>query len=311
MRLSRRQFCQTTLKTTAAFAAGANWLPAVSLCADDKDSFQLSYIVASAMYGKTPLAELVPEIRKTGADSIEIWAQPHGNQREQIDEMGEEAFLNLLKDNKVQLGSFTCFKYGIFNMQPEMELVKRLGGDMVICNTSKPKDESDLKSEIVKFAEQMKPHIEFAENLGITIGVENHGGGLINTPDSIRYLMEIVESPNLGLAMAPYHLPQDPGLIARLIKDLGKRLVHFQAWEHGDGCMTKLPKEQEMLQLPHRGPLDWKPILAALKEINYQGRTEIFMHPVPRGIPILPEVSQVTDEINAARRYLEAELAQV
>lgn len=70
------------------------------------------------------------------------------------------------------------------------------------------------------------------------------------------------------------------------------------------GCMTKLPKDQELMQLPHRGPLDWTPLLAALKEIDYQGRTEIFMHPVPRGIPILDTTDAVTAEINAARDYL-------
>ena len=311
MQLSRRQFCQSTLATSAALATGSSFLPAKSLFAGADTPFRLNYIVASAMYGKTPLAELVPEIPKTGAEYIEIWAERHGNQREQIDELGEEAFLELLKENNVKLGSFTCFKFGIFKMRPEMELVHRLVGDMVICNTGKPQDDSNLKAEVRKFAEQLQPHVEFAESLGITIGVENHGGGLINTPDSIRYLMDFVGSKNLGLAMAPYHLPQDPELIANLIQDLDTRLVHFQAWEHGMGCITKLPKEQEMLQLPHRGPLDWKPILAALKAINYAGRTEIFMHPVPRGIPILPEVSQVTEEINAARKYLEAELAQV
>ena len=313
MRLSRRDFCRFALNSavlsSTSFTAGTGLFPAVSLCAEDQP-FKLKYIVASAMYGKTPLAQLVPEVPETGAEYLEIWAERHGNQREQIDEMGEDAFLALLEEHNVKLGSFTCFKFGIFNMQPEMELVNRLGGDMVICNTPGPKNltGSELKTEIKKFTEKMKPHVEFAENLDITIGVENHGGGLINSPDSIRYLMEAITSPKLGLAMAPYHLPQDPELMAKLITDVDSRLVHIQAWEHGMGCMTKLPKEQELMQLPHRGPLDWKPILAALKKINYQGRTEIFMHPVPRGIPILPEVAEVTAEINAARKYLESEL---
>src|SRR5690606_39097047 len=78
-----------------------------------------------------------------------------------------------------------------------------------------------------------------------------------------------------------------------------------------DGCMQKLPKEQELKQLPHRGPLDWTPLLAALKEIDYQGRTEIFMHPVPRGIPILPTIEEVTAEINAARAYLQERLRAI
>ncbi len=289
-------------------------MTAASLCAAEQTTeFKLKYIVASCMYGKTPLAKIVPEVHKTGADSLEIWASPHGNQREQIDEMGADAFVQLLQKHNVSLGSFTCFKYGIFKMQPEMKLVKRLGGEMVICNSGGPKNLSgtELKSAVKKFAEKMKPHIATAEELGVIIGVENHAGGVIASPDSIRFLMDEVDSSHLGLAMAPYHLPQDPEVIGTLIEDLGPRLVHIQAWEHGMGCTKKLPKEQELMQLPHRGPLDWKPILASLKKIQYQGRTEIFMHPVPRGIPILPSVEEVTAEMNAAREHLEQILKSV
>ena len=75
--------------------------------------------------------------------------------------------------------------------------------------------------------------------------------------------------------------------------------------------MEKLPKEEELLQMPGRGPLDFKPILAALARISYQGWTEIFMHPVPRGIPILPTTAEVTEEINRARSYLESCLSEI
>jgi sugar phosphate isomerase/epimerase len=78
----------------------------------------------------------------------------------------------------------------------------------------------------------------------------------------------------------------------------------FYAWQHGDGCMTKLPKEQELLQMPGRGPLDFGPLVKALVDIKYQGWTEIFMHPVPRGIPILETAQEVTAEINKSRAYL-------
>lgn len=305
--LTRRGFHRFVAGTIAS-ASLARFAPAA-----DDDGFRLRYVVASCMYGKVPLAELLPEVRKTGAEHIEIWAERHGNQREQIDEMGEERFAEVLEEHDVKLGGFTCFKYGIFNMQGEMQLVSRLGGDLCICNTSKPKGLADdgLKAAVIDFAEQLKPHVEFAEEVGVTIGVENHSGGLINTPDSLGWLMDAIPSNSLGIAMAPYHLPQDTQRISRLITDLGERLVHFQAWEHGKGCMQKLPKQLELMQLPHRGPLDWTPLLAALKAINYPGRTEIFMHPVPRGIPILPTIEEVTAEINAGRAYLEACLARI
>ena len=144
-----------------------------------------------------------------------------------------------------------------------------------------------------------------AEEAGVTIGIENHGHALIATPDSIRYFAELAGSPNLGIALAPYHLPQDEDLLGRLIEDLGPKLVHFYAWQHGMGCMTKLPKEEELQQMPGRGPLDFRPLLAALAKIDYQGWVEIFMHPVPRGIPILDTAELVTAEINRARQYLE------
>ena len=83
----------------------------------------------------------------------------------------------------------------------------------------------------------------------------------------------------------------------------------FYAWQHGMGCSKKLPKEQELLQMPGRGELDFAPLLSALASVDYQGWTEIFMHPVPRGIPILETTAEVTAEINRSRAYL-AKLAQ-
>jgi sugar phosphate isomerase/epimerase len=59
------------------------------------------------------------------------------------------------------------------------------------------------------------------------------------------------------------------------------------------------------MQLPGRGEMDFVPIVAALKKINYSGWTEVFMHPVPRGISILPTAAEVTSEIKGVRNYLE------
>ena len=93
--------------------------------------------------------------------------------------------------------------------------------------------------------------------------------------------------------------------MARLIQQLGNSISVFYAWQHGMGCHKKLPKDQELMQLPGRGTLSFEPLLSALKKIDNSGWTEIFMHPVPRGIPILETTSQVTDEINHSRKYLE------
>ena len=273
--------------------------------------FELNYILASCMYGTTPLAEIVPEVKKSGNEHIDIWPRVHGNQREQVESMGNDVFAALLTTHGVGLGISTRFDLGPFGLEEEMAFVREFGASLIVTGSKGPKGlvGEELRAAVADFAKGLKPHIAAAEKHDITISIENHGSALIETPDSMKWLIEFTDSPHLGIALAPYHLPDDAELVAKLIEALGQGLALFYAWQHGMGCHEKLPKEQELLQLPGRGTLDFAPILAALKKINYSGWTEIFMHPVPRGIPILDSTEDVTGEINRARHYLD-ELAQ-
>jgi len=305
-RTSRREFLGLVVGSVGIGLASA------PLQSQDK-FFRLKYIVASSMYGRMKLSEILPEVRKAGAEYIDIWPEGHANQREQIEDMGHQQFAEMLKQNRIKLGILTRYDLGPFELKDEIQVVKKLGGSMVICGSRGPgnlKGDS-LKVAVRKFIEKMKPQINSAEEIGITIGIENHSNSLIQSPDSMRWFAEFTDSRHIGIALAPYHMPQESALIARLIADLDKNLVHFYAWQYGLGCHKKLPKEQELLQLPGRGGLDFVPIVSALKEINYRGWTEVFMHPVPRGIPILPTATQVTTEINRSCSYLESCLVKV
>ena len=258
------------------------------------------------MYGYTKLAEILPEVTKIGAAALDIWPKVHGNQREQLDELGEQRFAQMLKQHNVTLGCITQYKLGPFGLQQEMPLAKRLGCQTIVAGGKGPRGlkGSELKAAVGRFVEQMKPHLEVAEETGVTIAIENHASNLIETPDSMKWLVELSPSKHLAIAFAPYHLPQDEKMLSQLIRDLGEGIAMFYAWQHGMGCHKKLPKEQELLQMPGRGTLDFKPLMQALRDIRYTGWTEIFMHPVPRGIPILETTPAVTTEINRSRKYL-------
>ena len=301
--ISRRRYLAGCLSAAATLI-----LPRNSVARSPASPFQLNFILASAMYGYADVRQVTAEVKKTGADALDIWPKVHGNQREQIDEMGIEQFAQLLQQHAVRLGCITCYRLGPLNLRTEMQLAARIGGKGVVLVTGAhgPQDlqGDELKLAVRRFAEEMKPHTEAAETTGCIVAIENHTHSLIHSPDSIRWFGELPKSPNLGLALAPHHLPQDPQLIAKLAEELGSGVKFFYAQQHGMGSQTKLPKEQEMLQMPGRGPLDFRPILAALRKINYQGYTEIFMHPVPRGVPILDSTDAITNEINRARRYL-------
>lgn len=290
--IPRRDFCKRAVIGLAAGATAPGALPAAG-----KEPLKLRYILASCMYGCMKLADILPEVRRIGAEHIDVWPRKHGNQREQIEAMGHEKFAAMLADHKVKLGILTHYDLGPLGLQKELPVARKLGASMMICMGIPPE-----KADVGPFIERMKPHVAAAAAHGVTIGIENHG----ETIDAIRRFADAARSRHLGVALAPYHLPQDAAMLSKLVDDLGERLVHFYAWQHGNGCMKKLPKDQELLQMPGRGPLDFAPLVAALRRINYAGWTEIFMHPVPRGVPILPTAGEVTAEINRARKYLES-----
>ena len=61
--------------------------------------------------------------------------------------------------------------------------------------------------------------------------------------------------------------------------------------------------------MPGRGPFDFGPLMRQLSAMHFDGPVEIFMHPVPRGVPILDTVAAITAEVNRARTALLAGLA--
>jgi sugar phosphate isomerase/epimerase len=294
--MNRRTFLQTLAAAAAAPALAA------------PEPFKLRYVLSSAMYGEMPLADILPEAAKAGCEAVDIWCKVHGNQREQISEMGDDAFAALLKKHGTKLGVSTRYPLGPFGVQEEMAWVKKLGGKVIVTGSKGPKDpEGDAAKEAVKkFLEEMKPHVAKAEELGITIAIENHVGQAVYHPDSLRYFAEFNRSANLGIAFAPHHLFRWPEEIPKLFRDLGAKnlpFVYFQ--EHSEGMMKKTSKEIEMQQLPGLGALDYRPIVKALRDIGHTGYVEIFMHPTPRGIPILPTAAEITAAINKSREYVE------
>jgi sugar phosphate isomerase/epimerase len=259
------------------------------------------------------LGTILPEVAQTGASALDIWPKVHGSQREQVDDLGEERFAALLKRHGATLGCITQYNLGPFRLGDELKLAARLGCHTMVTGGEGPKGLSGdaLKGAVRAFVEKMKPTLDAAGEQGVTVAIENHGNNLIESPDALKWLVEFRPSKQLGVALAPYHLPQDERLLADLIRALGEGLTVFYAWQHGEGCMTRMPKEKELLQMPGRGALDFKPLLAALRDIRYAGWTEIFMHATPRGTAILELPTDVTAEVNRARTYLEKCAAEI
>lgn len=299
--MNRRHFLQSiaAAATAPAFAAEVPW--------------KLNYMLASSMYGSLSLAEILPEVKKGGATAIELWPKKHGTQREELDTIGHDKFAAMLQEHGIGFGGSTRYDLGPFKLSEEISLVKKLGGSFIVTGGAgdwKGLSPEQLKANVKDFAEKMKPHAALAAQNGVSIGIENHINNLIDTPDSLRWLADFTrDTPGIGIALAPYHLPQDTALLSDLIRHIDQKMTLFYAWEHGMGCMKPMPKDEELQQLPGRGKLDWKPLLTALKAVNFTGPTEIFMHPTPRGIPIMPTAAESTAEIIKAKKHLDSLIA--
>lgn len=178
--MNRRRFFKYLAASAAALALAA------------EAPWKLNYILASAMYGNLPLAEILPEVKKGGATSLDLWPKKWGTQREEIDAIGHDKFAAMLKEHGISLGRMTRYDLGAFGLTDEIGITQKLGGTI------------------------MKP----------------------------------------------------------------------------------MSKDEKLQQMPGFGSFDYK-------QINFTGPTEIFMHPTPRGIPILPTAAETTAEIVRARKHLD------
>lgn len=287
-----------TNRITRRAFAGLAAAGAFARAADAAAPFRLRYVVSTSMYGGNPVSDIVPEVRKTGAEYLDIWPKPQGNQRAQIDEMGIEAFLSLLRRHKVRVGVLSRYDLGPFKLREEFAVAKKLGAATIVTGSRGQRDLTGaaLKAAVKDFVDQMRPHAAEAADFGVAIAVENHGGALLNTPDSLKWFAEFAPEKGLEIALAPYHLEQDPAKLASLIETLGNRIGFLYVWQHG----------REHDQLPGRGPLDFAPVMGALRRIRYAGWASIFMHSAVNGTPIRPTNAEVTGEMVRARKYLEA-----
>ena len=183
------------------------------------------------MYGTAPLAEVLPEVRRRRHAHRHLAAparEPSGTSRR----TRLESFAEMLRQHGVGTGPDHALRPGAIRPAGRNAVLKRFGGRVIVTG-AKNADGATLRDRVKAFVDSLRPHVALAEELGVAIGIENHANSLINEPDSIRYFAEFAPSKHLGIALAPYHLPQQEGLIAQLITDLGEHLVHFQAWQHG------------------------------------------------------------------------------
>lgn len=305
--MNRRQACQI-LGASALFPTLAR--------AEKEAAFAPRYVLSSALFGDLPLASVLPQVASARCEAVDIWRRPHATHREQIEEMGDEAFQALLAETGTTMAISTCYPLGPYGQEEEQQWLVKNGGRMTVCAAGRLGDPdvsgAEAKRQVTEFFENLKPHYERAEELGITMAIENHKNSLLSSPDSIRYFVDLNPSKHVGIAFAPHHLFDVVDEIPGLIEHCGKEnlpFIYFQ--EYHISSKQEMSVEEELKQLPGFGTLDYVPILAALKKVDFDGVVEIFMHPTPRGTPMLETPEAITEALQTSLAYLDGCLEEI
>ncbi|HUT29873.1 MAG TPA: TIM barrel protein [Sedimentisphaerales bacterium] len=222
---------------------------------------------SSIHFMQLPIEQACERISNLGFEAIDIWSAhagcPHLDDVQE--RLGAEGLKELLTRSNLKLFAFSVYKGGY---EKYAELLGRAGGGVAVRGSAKPCEPDELTLRMRQFMQEIKPLVELAEKYDSYLAIENHGGALLNSPDSFKAFVDMNESRRLGIALAPYHLQAIKASVPEAIRICGRQLFFFYAWQY-------YPDAQ---QLPGIGPTDMTPWIKALADIGYRGYVNPFRH---------------------------------
>jgi sugar phosphate isomerase/epimerase len=217
-----------------------------------------------------PIEQACEQISKLGFEAIDIWSAHEGcpHLDDVANRLGAEGLREMLAKDNLKLFAFSVYKG---RYERYAELLGKAGGGVAVQGSTKPCEPQELTSRMREFIKSQEPLIELAEKYNSYLAIENHGGALLNSLDSLKAFVEMNTSPRLGIALAPYHLQTIKASVPEAIRICGNQLFFFYAWQH----------YKAHRQLPGIGPTNMTPWIQALADIRYRGYVNPFMHGHP------------------------------
>jgi sugar phosphate isomerase/epimerase len=245
-------------------------------------------------YHDFPLEVALREIVDSGLTHINLWSSraPLAHHVNPGDDPAQ--IRRILASYGVTPTGLTMYGKSQDEMRERIEFAADLGIDTVVF---------DCEADYGRFVESfLPPLVTTAERLGVRIAVENHltvpftedfeSGGHeaerwaegVDTFAQIKRLITDIDSPNLGICVAPPHLWVMNESISEVVTYLAerKKLFFFYVWDisraynRGVDGLNFGPGEQ---QLPRPdGVLDWRVLLHNLAASGYEGVASLKCH---------------------------------
>ena len=143
-------------------------------------------------------------------------------------------------------------------------LCRDLGGDLMVLGSPGQRNYPDSQSEALAMenaAEVLRAVAPELDRTGVSIAVEPLGpaeGNFLNTAAAGRRLIDMVDDPRVRLHLDVKAMSSESDSIEQIIRDNADAMIHFHA-------------NDPNLLGPGMGEVDFRPIVAALRDVGYDG----------------------------------------
>jgi sugar phosphate isomerase/epimerase len=218
----------------------------------------------------------VEDFTQTQADHVNEMCATHG-----VAISGLGYYANPLSSNAEEA------VHALAHLRKVIDAARLLGVDIVNtfvgANTQAPLDDN-----LQRFADFWPDMVQYAEDRGVRIAIENcpmlfpntwpFGMNLARTPAIWRQMFEIIPSKNFGLNYDPSHLVMQLIDPIAPIHEFGKRIFHTHAKDmradndtlNDVGCLVP-PMQRCLAKIPGFGDVHWGRWIGALTDVGYNG----------------------------------------
>lgn len=225
------------------------------------------------------LPEAVAGCQRAGIGWIGLW-------REKVDEVGMDSAVSTLRHAGIGVSSLCRagffpsatreqFEERVADGERAVEEAAQLGTDvlMLVCGGLADGDLPAARRAVAEGIERLLPT---AQREGVRLAIEPlhpmycADRSVIVTLDQAVELAEHFPAPHVGVALDTFHIWWDPDIIAAIAR-AGERILGFQVCD----WLDPLPDVLLGRGMMGDGPIDFRPLRAAVDQAGYAGPVEV------------------------------------
>ncbi|WP_078435091.1 sugar phosphate isomerase/epimerase family protein [Metabacillus halosaccharovorans] len=261
----------------------------------------------SAILDGCTFEEVIDFAAENGFTCVELCAWPRGKAVRKyagvthidVDNLDVDYITNYTEAKGIKISAIAYYpnaldedkersEYYVAHIKKCIEAAKKL--DVNLVNTFIGRNQKKTVEEnLVIMEEVWKPIIDFAEELGVKIAIENcpmlftndewpGGQNLMTTPAIFRRVFEIIPNKNFGLNYDPSHFVWQQMDYLKPIYEFKDRIFHIHFKDIkvykdklNDVGVMATPLEYISPKLPGLGDVNWGKYVSALTDIRYFG----------------------------------------